>query len=102
MRKRTKHLLSGIALAAGAVGTVGAILMKKNSTGKERRRGDRSPVKDVWARPGMQVVFRAELMPGRDSSERVFRVTEFLPSGRVLLDGVAGEHNEKEFEAIRR
>ena len=49
----------------------------------------------------MRVVFRAELMPGRDSSERTFRVTELLPSGRVLLDEVSGEHNEKEFEAVR-
>jgi hypothetical protein len=71
--------------------------MKKS---KERRTND-TPARGVWARPGMQVVFRAELMPGRDSSERVFRVTELLPSGRVLLAGVAGEHNEKEFEAIR-
>jgi len=75
--------------------------MKKNNAGKERRHAGGSGPRDVWARPGMQVVFRAELMPGRDSSERVFRVTELLPSGRVLLDGVAGEHNEKEFEAIR-
>jgi hypothetical protein len=97
MRKRTKRLLSGIAVAAGAVGTVGAIVMKKS----KERRADSSPARGVWARPGMQVVFRAELMPGRDSSERVFRVTELLPSGRVLLDGVAGEHNEKEFEAVR-
>jgi hypothetical protein len=99
MRKRTKRFLSGIAIAAGAVGTVGAIAMKKRNAGKERRHG--FVPRDVWARPGMQVVFRAELMPGRDSSERVFRVTELLPSGRVLLAGVAGEHNEKEFEAIR-
>ena len=101
MRRRTKRLLSGIAIAAGAVGTAGAILMKKNSEARERRRDDRSPARDVWARPGMLVVFRAELMPGRDSSERTFHVTELLPSGRVLLDRVAGEHNEKEFEAIR-
>lgn len=101
MKQRTKRLLSGIAIAAGAVGTAGAIMLKKSSAGKERRRGGRSKAKDVWARPGMRVVFRAELMPGRDSSERTFRVTELLPSGRVLLDGVAGEHNEKEFEAVR-
>lgn len=75
--------------------------MKKGNPGKERQPGERSKARDVWARPGMKVVFRAELMPGRDSSERTFRVTELLPSGRVLLDGVAGEHNEKEFEAIR-
>jgi len=76
-------------------------MMKKNSAGRERRGHDRMTSRDVWARPGMQVVFRAELMPGRDSSERTFHVTELLPSGRVLLDGVAGEHNEKEFEAVR-
>ena len=101
MKKRTKRLLSGIAIAAGAAGTVGAMVMKKSNAGQERRRGERSKSRDVWARPDMQVVFRAELMPGRDSSERTFRVTQLLPSGRVLLDGVAGEHNEKEFEAIR-
>ena len=49
----------------------------------------------------MHVVFRAELMPGRDSSERIFRVAEVLPSGRITLEGFAGEHMEKEFEAIR-
>jgi len=86
-------------LAAGAAGAVGAILMKKSSTlGRGRRR---DAVGDIWARPGMTVVFRAELMPGLDSSERTFRVTKLLPSGRVLLDGVAGEHAEKEFERQR-
>ena len=100
MKKRTKHLLSGLAIAAGAAGTVGAILLKKGAA-KERGPRVRSKERDVWARPGMQVVFRAELMPGRDSSTRTFRVIELLPSGRVLLDGVAGEHNEKEFEAVR-
>lgn len=49
----------------------------------------------------MEVIFRAELMPGRDGSERTFRVLNLLPSGRVLLDGVAGEHAETEFERIR-
>jgi len=49
----------------------------------------------------MIVTFRAELMPGRDREERTFRVKELLSSGRVLLEGVAGEHAEKEFDAIR-
>jgi hypothetical protein len=49
----------------------------------------------------MKVTFRAELMPGRDGSERTFQVTDLLSSGRVLLDGVSGEHAEKEFERIR-
>ena len=58
-------------------------------------------VGDVWARPGMLVTFRAELMPGRDGRERTFRVKELLPSGRVLLHGVEGEHAEKEFERVQ-
>ena len=46
----------------------------------------------------MTVTFRAELMPGRDADERTFKVTDLLPSGRVLLDRVAGEHVRKEVE----
>jgi hypothetical protein len=56
---------------------------------------------NVWARPGMMVTFRAELMPGRDGNERTFRVKELLASGRVSLHGVDGEHAEKEFEPIQ-
>jgi hypothetical protein len=56
---------------------------------------------DKWARPGMNVTFRAELMPGRSRSERTFRVIQLLPSGRVLLEGFAGEHAEQEFEPAR-
>ena len=99
MKKRTKRLLGGLALAAGAVGAFGAIVMKNGLGGKRRR--ERSKVDDVWARPGMEVVFRAELMPGRDRSTRTFHVTKLLPSGRVLLDRVAGEHVQKEFEPIK-
>jgi hypothetical protein len=39
-------------------------------------------------------------MPGRDREERTARVKELLPSGRVLLHEIAGEHAEKEFEPI--
>jgi hypothetical protein len=49
----------------------------------------------------MAVTFRAELMPGRESSERTFQVSDLLPSGRVLLSGVAGEHAQNEFEPVR-
>ena len=56
---------------------------------------------NVWARPGMTVTFRAELMPGREPSERSFRIVEILPSGRVTLEGKAGEHAETEFERVR-
>ncbi len=100
MKKNTKRLVGGIALAAGAIGAVGAVLMKKNNrAGRARGKRDKTP--DTWARPGMEVVFRAEVMPGRHTPERTFHVTSLLPSGRVLLDGVAGEHAETEFQPIR-
>lgn len=53
---------------------------------------------DVWARPNMRLVMRAELMPGRGRSERVCRVKRVLPSNRVTLCGIAGEHDASEFE----
>jgi hypothetical protein len=56
--------------------------------------------RDVWARPGMAVTFRAELMPGRVSAERTFRVTRVLPSLRVIIEGMPGEHAAGEFESI--
>src|SRR5882724_7029585 len=98
MRKSTKRVLGGLALAAGAFGAIGAVVMKGSR--RERRR-ERARAPDTWARPGMAVVFRAELMPGRDTSERTYHVTSLLPSGRVLLDGVSGEHAEKEFQPLR-
>ena len=97
MKKGTKRLLGGLALAAGALGAVGAVIARNNTSG--RKSGGRSL--NIWARPGMSVIFRAELMPGRDGSERTFRVKTLLPSGRVLLEDFAGEHAEKEFERIR-
>ena len=68
----------------------------------ERGAGDdRDGGRDSWARPGMDVTFRAELMPGRERAGRTFRVAELLPSGRVRLEGTAGEHAENEFEPAR-
>jgi len=83
-----------MAVGAGAIGAISAY-WKKKSVHAEKRSGD------VWARPGMTVTFRAELMPGRDRNERTFLVKELLSSGRVSLQGVDGEHAEKEFEPIR-
>ena len=93
MKRETKRLLSGLAVAAGTLGTAMLIRKKVKSKG--------IPNGDLWARPGMLVTFRAELMPGRDGSERTFRIKTLLPSLRVLLDGVAGEHAKNEFERIR-
>src|SRR2546422_7461409 len=102
MKKATKRLLGGIAfLTAGALGAIGAVLMRNNTGSRRERRREKSRVADMWARPGMKVVFRAELMPGRDASERTFRINSLLPSGRVLLEGVTGEHAQREFEPIR-
>ena len=97
MKKGTKRLLGGLALAAGAFGAAGAYLAKKKKTMGTKEQLHRNHDADVWARPGMMVTFRAELMPGRDRQERTFRVKELLPSGRVTLDGAMGEHAEKEF-----
>ena len=101
MKKSTKLLVGGIALAAGAIGAIGAVVMKRNNKAGRAGRRERDKSADTWARPGMEVVFRAEVMPGRHTSERTFHVTSLLPNGRVLLDGVAGEHAEKEFQPIR-
>jgi hypothetical protein len=93
MKKETKRLLSSIAVAAGTLGT--ALLVRKKVQSNGAANVNR------WARPGMLVTFRAELMPGRDASERTYRVKTLLPSDRVLLDGVAGEHMKNEFERAR-
>jgi hypothetical protein len=101
MKKGTKHLLSGLAFGVAAAGAIGAIIMNRNGKPKRGRRREESDAPDVWARPGMQVTFRAELMPGRDASQRTFQVTELLRSGRVLLSGAVGEHTQTEFEPGR-
>ena len=99
MKKRTKRWLGTVALALGALGTAGAVLMKKGN--RAGTRSKHKAVQSTWARPGMTVTFRAELMPGRDPSERSFRIVELMPSGRVMLEGKTGEHAETEFERVR-
>jgi hypothetical protein len=93
MRQRTRWLLSGLALGAGCIGALVNHRKKKNMHATK--------VGDVWARPGMPVTFRAELMPGRERNQRTYQVKELLSSGRVSLHGVEGEHAEKEFEPIQ-
>lgn len=91
-------MLGGMALAAGALGAAGAFIKKSKRMGPKPQR---AATENVWARPGMTVTFRAELMPGRDREARTARVKELLPSGRVLLHEVAGEHAQNEFDAVR-
>jgi hypothetical protein len=57
--------------------------------------------KNVWARPEMNVIFRAELMPKKNREERTFKVKEVLGNGRVILYDFTGEHRENEFESLR-
>jgi len=94
MKRRTRWLLGGLALGAGAIGAASAYWKKKNVLAEKK-------ASDVWARPGMPVTFRAELMPGRDRNQRTFMVKELLPSGRISLHGADGEHAEREFEPIQ-
>lgn len=105
MRKRSgrRFVRGGIALLAGGV-AAGLIVARKKRSAKsviKTTNVGRANERDRWVRPGMEVVFRAELMPSRETAERTFRVAELLPSGRVTLDGVAGEHTESEFESAR-
>lgn len=93
MKRRTKLLLKS---AAFAIGTLGLGLWIK-----KRKRPSAEAQQDVWVRPGQRLTFRAELMPGRSALERTFRVRKVLPNGRVVLDGVGGEHAEAEFESVR-
>lgn len=55
---------------------------------------------NVWSRQGMNVTFRAEIMPGRSHEERTFRIEKVLPNGRVVLEDFLGEHREGAFEPI--
>lgn len=104
---RKRRWLGAVAggLAGLTAGAVGAALLLRRKGGAQQGRSiypeyNRRDA-DRWARPGMNVTFRAELMPGRARSERTFRVAEILPSGRVTLEVFTGEHTETEFEAIR-
>ena len=69
-----------------------SIFRKKNQEPAE--------VKKVWARPEMQVTFRAEIMPGRSREERTYRIKSVRPNGRVTLYDFPDEHREGEFERI--
>jgi hypothetical protein len=101
MKRTAKRLLGGLALAVGGFGAVALLKGRRRAASSTRGSVDRDEGRDRWARPGMSVTFRGELMPGRQRAERTFRVVELLPSGRVRLEGVAGEHTEHEFEQLR-
>jgi hypothetical protein len=60
---------------------------------------DGNPI-DVWARPEMNVTFRAEIMPGLERAERTFRIERVLKNGRVTLHEFPGEFREGAFEPL--
>ena len=94
--------MGALALATGAVCTT--LLLRRGKPVREKKTAldhFTRATPDRWARPGMSVTFRAELMPGRSRAERTCRVERLLPSGRVTVEGFAGEHAESEFEARR-
>lgn len=70
--------------------------MENNSN--RTARAQRASRNDHWARVGMQLTFRAELMPGRARAERTFIVAQALENGRVELKDLSGQHAEQEFE----
>ena len=101
---KKRWVRGGFALLAGGAGGFGlALLLGRGlkGAGEGAATGERGRGRDSWARPGMIVTFRAELMPGREHAERTFHVAELLPSGRVRLEETGGEHAENEFEAAR-
>lgn len=102
--KRGRRLFAALGLAAGAVGT--ALLLRRRDSPRVKNKQTTmdyltGEAADRWARPGMEVTFRAELKPGRSRAERTFRVAELLPSGRVVIEGFSGEHTQSEFEPLR-
>ncbi|RMG09768.1 MAG: hypothetical protein D6735_00190 [Acidobacteria bacterium] len=58
--------------------------------------------KNRWARPGMKVVFKAELMPGKSREQRTFTVERVLWDDRVILKEIKGEHQKDAFEEFKR
>jgi len=60
---------------------------------------DRQAV-NIWARPEMNVIFRAEIMPGRTREERTYRIETVLPNARVTLHDFPGEYRETAFEGL--
>jgi hypothetical protein len=75
------------------------IFKRQRKRAGARDGGTREHAIDRWTSAGMQLTFRAELMPGRDAGARTFEVARILASGRVELIGLAGQHTATEFEA---
>lgn len=64
------------------------------------RSSDKPAPANLWARPEMNVTFRAEIMPGKSREERTFRIAKVMPNGRVMLHDFIGEYRQGAFEEI--
>lgn len=72
----------------------------KRSKRKARSQAKQPLPVDDWVSVGMQLTFRAEVMPGRERDQRTFTVACVLAGGRVELNGLFGQHTETEFESV--
>ena len=75
------------------------ILMLKSKLRKLRGLGKHKSVLPSAA-VGMRLTFRAEVMPGRETSERTFEVARVLTNGRIELATLQGQHAMTEFEPL--
>lgn len=50
-----------------------------------KKRVSKKIKQNIWARPEMEITFRAEIMPGKNREERRFRVEKVLSNERVIL-----------------
>lgn len=73
--------------------------MRRNNLRKQRGLGKHQAVLPSAA-VGMRLTFRAEVMPGRETSERTFEVARVLTSGRIELATLQGQHAITEFEPL--
>ena len=95
MKERTKRYLGRTALTLASICTGGLVYLWYN-----QRRPKIVLQPSPWARPGMAVTFRAELMPGRATEERTYRIDALLSRERVRLEGFSGEYTRDEFEPL--
>jgi hypothetical protein len=70
----------------------------RRARGRVLRR-QRSALARALTTAGARLTFRAELMPGREASERTYTVARVLANGRIELTGLGGQHTLTEFEA---
>jgi hypothetical protein len=72
--------------------------MLKRAIGRMRGKKNRSA--PAGPAVGTRLIFRAEIMPGRETHERTFEVAGVLASGRIKLANLHGEHTITEFEPL--